>query len=98
PPALHSFPTRRSSDLVDGDDLILERPRLVLRLVQRRDHLPAARQRLLRRLVQLGAELREGLELAVLREIEAEAAGDLPHCADLRSEEHTSELQSPYDL
>src|SRR6185437_4509855 len=60
---------------VDRDDLLLGRPRVVLRLVQGRDHLLAARQRLLRRAVELGAELRERLELAVLGEVEAQAAG-----------------------
>src|SRR5262245_43348879 len=37
---------------VDRDDLLLERPRLVLGLVQRRDHSLAAPERLLRRRVE----------------------------------------------
>ena len=64
---------------VERDDLLLHRPRRVLRLVERRDHLLAAVQRRLRRLVELGAELGERLELAVLGEVEAQAAGDLLH-------------------
>src|SRR5690348_119028 len=46
--------------------LLLHRPRLVLRLVEDGDHLLAAVQRLLRGLVELRSELREGLQLAVL--------------------------------
>ena len=64
---------------VDRDDLLLGRPRLVLRLVERGDHPLAARERLLRRGVELGAELGERLELAVLREVEAQPPGDLLH-------------------
>ena len=54
----------------DRGDLLLERPRRVLRLVQRRHHPLAAGERLARGLVELGAELRERLELAVLGEVE----------------------------
>src|SRR5215210_7927902 len=61
----------------DRDHLLLHRPRLVLRLVQRRDHPLAAGERPLRRRVELRAELREGLELAVLRQLQAQTPGDL---------------------
>ena len=64
---------------VDRDDLLLEGPRLVLRLVQGRDHPLAAAERLLGRGIELRAELRERLELAELRQVEAQAAGDLLH-------------------
>src|SRR3954464_5556367 len=63
----------------DRDDLLLDRPRLVLRLIQSRDHALASRQRALGGGVELRAELREGLELPVLREVELQAAGDLAH-------------------
>jgi hypothetical protein len=63
----------------DRDHLLLHRPRAVLRLVQGGDHPLAAGERALRRLVELGAELRERLQLAVLGELELQAAGDLAH-------------------
>ena len=69
---------------VDRDHLLLGRPRLVLRLVQRRDHPLAAGESALGGRVELGAELRERLELAVLREVEAKAPGDLLHRLRLR--------------
>jgi hypothetical protein len=50
--------------------LILDRPRLVLRLVQGRDHALAARERTLGLRVELRAELGECLELPVLRQLE----------------------------
>src|SRR5207302_5296653 len=59
---------------IDGDDLLLSRPGLVLRLVEGRDHLLAAGERLLRRAVEVGPELGERLQLAVLREVEAQPA------------------------
>src|SRR5439155_5303320 len=48
------------------------------------DHALSARERLARRLVELGAELRECLQLAVLREVEPQASGDLLHRLRLR--------------
>ena len=44
----------------------------------------AAGERVLRGLVEVGAELRERGELAVLREVELQRAGDLLHRLDLR--------------
>ena len=55
---------------VDLDDLVLDRERLALALVERLDQALAAGERALRVGVELGAELRERLELAVLREVE----------------------------
>src|SRR4051812_40777814 len=69
---------------VDLDDLVLGRQRAALLLVERLHQALAAGQRLLRVGVEVGAELREGLELAVLRQVEAQAAGDLLHRLDLR--------------
>ena len=61
---------------VDDRHLLLDRQRLVLRLLQDLDDPRAAGELLLRRLVQLGAELRERLEVAVLGELELQAARD----------------------
>src|SRR5437867_8883474 len=68
-PSLHSFPTRRSSDLPIPRSPGSRRLRLVRRAHQLRD--------------------RRGVR---------ERRGDLQEVVALRSEEHTSELQSPYDL
>src|SRR5581483_10781351 len=69
---------------IQRDDLLLDRPRRVLRLVEGGDHLLAAVERRLRRLVELRAELRESLQLAVLGEVEAQASADLLHRLRLR--------------
>src|SRR5207248_7903921 len=74
-PALHSFPTRRSSDLsFAGSRYALA---------------PAAGQRARREHGIQGLRLRNGRHRRASRR-SAPRAG--------RSEEHTSELQSPYDL
>src|SRR2546422_11405225 len=83
----------------------------LFRSLQHFDDAGSAGELLLRRLVELRAELRERLELAVLREVEPQATRDLFHRLDLhvaadarhrnariRSEEHTSELQSRLHL
>src|SRR5690606_39725205 len=76
---LHSFPTRRSSDLDDGVDEIVQRLRDdLLDLL----HVPAAAQR--------GQVLAHAFHLVVIG-----AAGQED---ELRSEEHTSELQSRENL
>ncbi len=59
--------------------LVLDRQRLALALVERLDEALAAGQRALRVGVEVGAELRERLEVAVLRELELEPAGDPLH-------------------
>src|SRR5256885_12047809 len=66
----------------DDHDLLLDGHRLVLRLLQHFDDAGSAGELLLRRLVELRAELRERLALAVLREVEPQATRDL-----FRSEE-----------
>src|SRR5207248_11336768 len=79
PPAprqLHSFPTRRSSDLPE----------------QRRGHGRGERRRL--RVVHRDRhERRVSVDRAVVRAIRKRVGA-----GEARSEEHTSELQSPYDL
>ncbi len=68
----------------DRADLERHVERLVLRLLQDLDEaLPAVELRA-RRLVELGAELRECRELPVLREVEPERTGERAHRADLR--------------
>ena len=70
---------------VEDRDLLLDRQRLILRLLQQLDEPRAAIELLLRRLVEIArAELRERRELAILREIETQRAGHLPHRLDLR--------------
>ena len=68
---------------VDLDDLLLHRHGLVLPLLQHLDQTGAAGQRLLGGLVEVGAELREGRQLAVLGQLELEHAGHLLHGLDL---------------
>src|SRR5207248_11633670 len=87
PPTLHSFPTRRSSDL---DELVRGCPIEVTRETQR--------------VAKCFVTMLEG-GVARFAEHVCELADplDVPaHRADAerkrRSEEHTSELQSPYDL
>ena len=67
--------TRRSALDVHRDVLVL---------LEDLDEALAAVELRLRRLVEVGAELREGRELAELREVEAERAGDRAHGLDLR--------------
>ena len=55
----------------------------VLVLLEQLDHAGAAVELLLAGRVELGAQLGEGLELAVGGEIQAQAAGDLLHRLDL---------------
>ncbi len=62
---------------VDLHDLLLDRHRVALGLVQRLHQPLATSQRPLGVGVELGAELGERLELAVLGELELQAAGDL---------------------
>src|SRR5207248_10261887 len=78
PPHLHSFPTRRSSDLFG-------------QYLRRHDLHPRMRPGKLGSLV----EALRGPEIIVLPEVlnESERKIEMP-----RSEEHTSELQSPYEL
>src|SRR6185503_14713909 len=68
----------------DHRDLLLDRQRLVLVLLQDLGHALVAVQERLRRLVEVRGEHREGGHLAVLREVEAQAAGDALHRLHLR--------------
>src|SRR5262245_3582725 len=80
---------RQAVDVAAGhreqdQDLLLDRQRLVLPLLEQLGHARAARQLLLRRLVQVRSELRERRQLAVLRQLEPQLAGDVLHAGDLR--------------
>src|SRR5207249_7184546 len=80
---LHSFPTRRSSDLEgDIEDLVRVRPDDAPPLVDEIGRDERAEQQALR------ADERPEGHLAVVE----------PHARVVRSEEHTSELQSRFDL
>ena len=57
--------------------------RLILGLLERFHSALAARKLPLGSGIEVGPELREGLDLAVLREVEPEAAGHLAHGLDL---------------
>ena len=61
---------------VDDHDLLLDRHRLVLPLLEHFDRARAAIELPLRRGVEVRRERGERFELAVLREVEAETAGD----------------------
>ena len=54
-------------------DLLFDRQRLILRLLQDFDQVLAAIQLRLRSLIEIGAELREGRQFAILRQIETQA-------------------------
>src|SRR5205823_10254344 len=88
PPDLHSFPTRRSSDLEEGD--------AVRRLLVRRLHLddvalhpetPAAEHRVVADVLRVDQLPQHQVAVVLFADLEDDHA--LP-----RSEEHTSELQS----
>ncbi len=63
----------------DGDHLLREGHWRVGRLLEELGHALAAVERGAGALVEVGSELREGLELVVLGEVELELAGDLLH-------------------
>src|SRR5207248_9765515 len=87
PPPLHSFPTRRSSDLAAAQALELERRDRAAPRLPGRSEAEAAADRRRQGARRLLRHVRRGRRRA--------AAANLNSG---RSEEHTSELQSPYDL
>lgn len=58
----------------DGDDLLLDRERLVLALLEQLDHARTALQLGLGGRVQVGTEAGEGLQLTVLGEVQTQTA------------------------
>src|SRR5262249_3487652 len=69
---------------IDRPDLLFDRHGAELVLLEELGQPLAARQQALRRGIEVGGKLREGGHLAVLRQIELDAAGDLLHRLDLR--------------
>src|SRR4051812_12305896 len=69
---------------IDDGHLLLDAKRLVLRLLQDLHQATAAIELRLRRLVEIAAELGERRQLTVLRKIEPQRSGHLPHRLDLR--------------
>src|SRR5262249_5643433 len=69
---------------VDNHDLLFQRQRMILPLLQDLHQTPAAIELILRALVQVAAKLGEGRELAVLRKAETQTAGDRFHRLRLR--------------
>src|SRR5438477_1806255 len=68
----------------DRRDLQTDAHRLILALLQNLNETPAAIELILRDLVEVGAELRERGELAILREVDSQGAGNGAHRANLR--------------
>src|SRR5215213_3608148 len=68
----------------DEEHLLFDWQGTILRLLQDLDEALAPCELLLGRLIEVGAELRERRELAILREVEPQRAGNLPHRFDLR--------------
>ena len=82
---------------VDRGHLVLDRERVALLLVQRLDEPGAAVERGLGVGVEVGAELGERLELAVLRELEPQLAGHLPHRRGLSRAAHARHRDAHVD-
>ena len=82
---------------VEHRDLVGDRHRLALVLVERLHEPLAAGQRLLRVRVEVGAELGERLEVAVLGELDLELAGHLLHRRDLRVAAHARHRDADVD-
>ena len=81
----------------DDHDLLLDRDRLVLRLLQHLHQPLAAAQLPLGSLIEIRAELCECRELAVLAEVQLEAAGDLAHRLDLSVAAHPRDREAAVD-
>src|SRR5262245_62232617 len=82
---------------VDDEHLLLDGERRILPLLQNLGQTAAAIELRLRRLIELGAELRECRELAELREVETPRAGELPHRPDLRAASDSAHRKSDVD-
>src|SRR5206468_2314391 len=81
----------------DDDDLLLDRQRLVLPLLEELDHALTPRELHLRGAVQVGAELRERGQLPVLGEVEPQLARDLPHRPHLSRAAHPRDREADID-
>jgi hypothetical protein len=81
----------------DRDDLLLDRHRRELRLLQQLGEPRAAVQQALGRGVEVRAELGEGRHLAILRELELDRAGDLLHRLGLRGRADAADREADVD-
>ena len=99
-----------SADLIHGDfveiaadagkdrnDLLFDRHRRILGLLQQFGQPFAARQKPLRRSVEIRTELGEGGDLTVLGELELEGTGDLLHGLDLSGSSDTGHGKTDID-
>src|SRR5688572_14330619 len=68
---------------INNQYLLLDGQRLELALLQNLGETPAARELLLRCLVEIRAKLSEGRQRAILRQIEPQRSRDLPHGSNL---------------
>src|SRR5579872_2300143 len=82
---------------VDDRDLLLDRHRLALRLLQDFDEAGSAIELRAGRAVEVRRELREGLYLAVLRQVELEALGNRLHALDLRASAYSGDGNADVD-
>ena len=64
---------------INNGDLLFDRQRLILTLLEDLGEAFAAMELLLRGLIEIGTELREGSESAVLRQFESQCTGDGLH-------------------
>ena len=81
----------------DRHDHVLDGPRVSLGLLERLDQALAARKRLLRLGIELRPELRERLQLPVLRELEPQLSGHLLHRLRLRVAAHARDRDTDVD-
>src|SRR6185437_2097451 len=76
------------------DHLLLDRHRIVLRLLQQLGQASATSEQALRRSVKVRTELSEGRHFAVLGELELDRAGDLLHRFGLRGRADAAHRQT----
>src|ERR1035438_5152794 len=81
----------------DDEDLLFDRQRLVLPLLENLHQVFAAVELIDRRLVEIRAELREGRQRAVLRQVQTHAAGDGFHGLGLRVAAHAADRDAYVD-
>ena len=95
---LHFDVVEKAVDAGEEDrNLLLRGERLELRLLEKLGEALAAVELLLRDLVEVGAELREGGEFAVLREVELQGCADLLGRLDGRGEADARDREADVD-
>src|SRR5690606_41544484 len=94
-PASHSFPTRRSSDLIEGDpEATLDKMQQVIRAALA----PAEPSAQDRKVAAAASQAINAARAEVAAMDKAEAKTQVAEQTEARSEEHTSELQSRENL